>query len=367
MEEKVVRLDPWGTQTVKDYKAVMKEFGIQDFKPLLSRIQGPNRYMRRGIIFGHRDFDRYLNSMVAGEKCAMLTGFMPTGQMHFGSKMVADEIVWFQQLGAEPFVLIADIESYAVREISLEQGKRNGIDMLLSLIALGLKPDNAHVYFQSNYKTPYYRLQNMVSRRVTFNELKAMYGDEVTTSKIMSALMQVSDILHPELAEFGAFKNVVVPVGVDQDVHIRLTRDIADRSELGLKRPSSIYHSFMEGLDGGKMSKSRPDSVISLTDTEKEALRKLRSALDGGRDTAEEMKRLGGQPEECMVFSMLQYHLVEDDKELKGWAQECRSGSMLCGDCKMKACKLLAEFLADHQKKREAARKLLPDFGIEEK
>lgn len=359
------RLDPWGSEMVDDYKAIMDEFGISPFKPLLPKVPNPHPLMRRGIIFGHRDFDRYLDAMKAGAPVALLTGFMPTGSMHLGSKMVADEIIWFQQQGVEVFTLIADLESYCVRHISLEEGRKNAIDMLLSLIALGLKTKNCHIYFQSNYKPLYYKLENMLSRRVTQNEFKALYGDDVTPGKMTSALLQMADILHPQLKEFGGFPNVVVPVGIDQDVHIRLCRDLASRSELTLRPPSSIYHEFMPGLDGGKMSKSRPDSVISLTDTEKEAVRKMKLSLDGGRDTADDMRRLGGRPEKCMVFSVLKYHLVSDDKQLTKWGEECKSGSLMCGDCKIRTCKLLTEFLAEHQKKREEARSKLSDFGIE--
>ncbi len=93
MEEKVGRLDPWGSDLVKDYEGVMTEFGIQKFAPLLKKMKAPHLYMSRGIIFGHRDFDKYLDAVKKGEKCALLTGMMPTGPLHFGSKMVADEIV----------------------------------------------------------------------------------------------------------------------------------------------------------------------------------------------------------------------------------------------------------------------------------
>ena len=359
------RLDPWGSELVHDYDGVMAEFGISQFKPLLKKLPSLHPYMKRGIIFGHRDFDKYLDALKRGEKCALLTGMMPTGPLHFGSKMVGDEVVWFQKQGAEIFFLIADLEAFAVRGISLEAGRKNALDIILSLIALGLEPQHCHVYFQSDYLPAYYRLENMLSRRVTHNEFKALYGDEVTPGKMVSALLQVADILHPQLKEFGGFSHVVVPVGVDQDVHIRLTRDLASRmSEFSFKAPSSIYHRFQEGMDGGKMSKSRPDSVISLTDPVAEAVRKLRAALDGGRDTAEQMRKLGGQPDKCMVFSMLMYHLVGDDDQLKKWEAECRSGSLLCGDCKKRACALMEAFMNDHLEKREKAKKRLPEFGI---
>ena len=356
------RLDPWGSGLVKDYEGIMQEFGIKNFAPLLSNMRNPLHLMRRGIIFGHRDFDKYLESMRSG-KYALLTGFMPTGSMHFGSKMVADEIIWFQELGAEVFIPIADIEAYSVRRIPMSECRSNAISLIKDLIALGLKPDKCHIYFQSDYKPAYYRMEHMFGRRVTLNEFKALYGDEVTPAKMQSALLQAADILHPELDEFGGFKNVVVPVGIDQDVHIRLTRDLVDRSEFGLKPPASIYHRFMPGLDGGKMSKSRPDSVISLTESVKSGIRKLRNALDGGRDTAEEQKKLGGRPEKCMVFQMLKYHLVKDDKELEEWRDECRNG-LLCGTCKNRAVKLLAGFLEEHKKRFDEAENLLPEFGI---
>lgn len=364
MEEPVGRLDPWGADLVKDYEGIMSEFGIQKFGPLLKRMKEPHPYMRRGIIFGHRDFDKYLDAVKKGERCALLTGMMPTGPLHFGSKMVADEIVWFQRLGVEVFFLIADLEAFAVRGISLEDGRKNALEIIISLIALGLEPTRCHIYFQSDYLPVYYRLENMLSRRVTQNEFKALYGDEVTPGKIMSALIQAADILHPQLVEVGGFSHVVVPVGIDQDVHIRLTRDLTARmSEFSFKAPSSIYHKFQEGLDGGKMSKSRPDSVISLTDPVAEAVRKLRSALDGGRETSERQKKLGGEPDKCMVFSMLMYHLVGDDVELASWEKECRSG-MLCGDCKKRACALMEAFMKDHASKREDAKKRLIQFGV---
>ena len=112
------------------------------------------------------------------------------------------------------------------------------------------------------------------------------------------------------------------------------------------------------------MSKSRPFSVIDLTESEKSAVKKMNAALTGGRDTVEEQRKIGGQPDKCMVFSMLKYHLVEDDKTLLKWKEECKAGSLTCGECKMRTIKLLAEFLEDHQKKRKQAENKLEDYGI---
>jgi len=44
-----------------------------------------------------------------------------------------------------------------------------------------------------------------------------------------------------------------------------------DHGDFGFIPPASIYHRFMTGLTGGKMSSSRPESHISLTEEPKEA------------------------------------------------------------------------------------------------
>ena len=131
--------------------------------------------------------------------------------------------------------------------------------------------------------------------------------------------------------------------------------------------PASTYHKFMTGLQGGKMSSSIPDSIIALTEEPKAAAKKIMRAKTGGRVTLEEQKEHGGVPDECTVYELMLYHLVEDDNEVLGIRNECMSGDLMCGTCKKRAAGLMEEFLTDHQKKREAARERLPEFGIDHK
>ncbi len=358
------RIDPWGTGLrITDYSRLMKVFGIRPFVEVLPRMMEAGlpiiRYMRRGIIFGHRDFDKVvLEPLARGEKVAVLTGFMPSGRFHFGHKLTGDQLVYYQrELGVKVFVALADAEAYAVRRLPREEIIRIAVEeYVANLIALGLDPEKTEFYFQTNRGTPYYRLIQLFSGKVTAAEMEAIYGD-LTPAKVVAALTQAADILHPQLDEYGGYKNVVVPVGADQDPHLRLTRDLADRLEgLGLKRPASTYHKLIRGLDGGKMSSSRPDYTIFLTDPPEEARRKLMRALTGGRATAEEQRRLGGVPENCTVYDLYLYHLVEDDDELGQIYTSCRRGTLLCGPCKRNAASLLEDFLRQHQEKLEWAR-----------
>jgi len=354
------RLDPWGKGDVGDYEDLFKEFGIESFDKYRERFE--NRYVRRGVIFGQRDFGRIAEAIEKKKPFAMMTGLMPSGKFHFGHKMVADQIIWYQKMGAGTFICSADLEAIVVRDVSLEDARRIAIEeYLTNYVALGLTEKNLTFWFQTDYKVPYYRFRDMLSKKVTLNELRAIYGDDLTTGKLFSAITQAADILHPQLREFGGPRPTVVPVGVDQDPHIRLTRDLAGRfqSEYRFIPPSSTYHKFMRGLTGGKMSSSDPSSYIALTEDPDTAKKKIMNSKTGGRATVKEQKELGGVPEDCTVYEMLVYHLTDSDKELEDVYASCRSGGRICGECKKICAEKLAEFLKEHQKKRKEAGKLV--------
>jgi tryptophanyl-tRNA synthetase len=217
---------------VEDYTKLFEEFGISSFEDVLSELRDPHPYMRRKIIFGHRNYDSVLRAMARHEPFAVLSGFMPSGRAHFGHMMVMNEIIWHQKQGADAFAAIADMEAHAVRGISWERCRALGIDeYILSLIALGFQPEeNSHVYFQSEN----YKMRNLafeLGREANFSEVSAIYGftGETHISHMESVMAQSADILHPQLKEFGGPKPVVIPVGADQDPHIKLTRDLAYR------------------------------------------------------------------------------------------------------------------------------------------
>lgn len=417
-------ITPWEVEGVVNYSRLIEEFGLSDFSKLLNSIPNAHKLMRRGVVFAHRDYERIIEAMKKKEPFAVMSGFMPSGEIHFGHKMTMDEIVWHQKMGAKAFVAIADLEAHLVRGISWDKTRELGVKYVKSIIALGLE-ENSVIYFQSKNE----HVKNLaleLSSEVNFNEMRAIYGftGEMSVSKAIVSLIQSADILHPQLKEFGGPKAVVVPVGVDQDPHLRLTRDLASRmkifslekidrgvrvrskreeflekvAKLGFETrkfsghvdvfgneeeiekeireleialggyafipPSSTYHRFTTGLVGGKMSSSKPESYISLFEEPDLAVKKLRNALTGGRATAEEQRREGGNPESCVVFEFYAFHLVEDDKELERIREDCKGGRILCGKCKKYAENLLLEFLKEHKEKADEAESKLGDYEI---
>jgi tryptophanyl-tRNA synthetase len=351
-------VNPWEVSGDVDYNRLIKEFGIVPLKSL-PEIFEKNVLFRRQTIFAHRDFQKILNCVKNKKPFVLMTGLMPTGKFHLGHMLLAQQMIFYQNLGAKLYIAVADVEAYNTRGISLEECRKNAYEQYIkNYIALGLKPKNCEIYFQSerskkaNKSNNYYKLQNLVAKHVTFNEFKAVYGD-ITPGKMISALLQVSDMLSPQMNEFEGDVPVVVPVGIDQDPHLRLARDISHRIKHFKCNPvSSTYHLFMPGLKGGKMSSSDSDSFIALTDSEKDVENKIkRYAFSGGRDTLEEHRRLGGNPDIDVCFQYLKFFFEDNDIKLKKIYDDYKSGKMLTSELKKYTIDKINSFLKEHQKK----------------
>ncbi|MGP6239702.1 tryptophan--tRNA ligase [Cuniculiplasma sp. SKW4] len=416
-------VNPWGSSQIEDYERMRREFGIPEFNFSMDN----NIFARRNLIIGHRDFEYISESIKRGNKFYAMTGLMPSGDMHIGNKTVIDLIIYFQTKGADVHIAVADLESYATRGISLERAKELAIEnFLLNYIALGLKPCN--FYFQSE-SAKVQRFSYVLSKEVNMSEMKAIYGfeDSKRMLEIESPLIQASDIMSPQI--YGGPAPTIVPVGADQDPHIRLTRDISGRmnifrlsTEKGIEisiggnddptesmkmaekilqnnradkiyknpkyriikaegedvdlfnlmqdlaiaerkinrfstiAPSSVIMRLETGIRGGKMSKSVPESTISLNEDPKVAEKKIMRGVTGGRESIEEQKKLGGNPYSCPIFELYLYHLSSDDRDLNGIAEDCISGKRMCGECKREAADRMASMLRDLKEKREEAR-----------
>lgn len=358
-------IDPWGQVNVKNYDQLCKDFGIAKFTKMVSELPEAPPYMRRGGVFGHKDFERILKAIKEKKDFVMMTGLMPSGRFHFGHKLVADQIIYYQKLGAECFVTAADLEAYLTRDVPIEQARKIAIEeYLTNYIALGLKPEKTHFYFQTEGKQEYMNLSKFVAKKTTFNEIRAIYGN-VSPSKIVAALTQVADILHPQLKEFGGPRPTIVPVGADQLPHINLTRDIAARMQADYKfiLPSATFHILGPGLQGGKMSSSVPESAIFLSDPPKVVEKKIKKyAFSGGQSTIEEHRKLGGNPDIDVSFQWLKLLFEEDDGKLKEIEEDYRSGKLLSGELKQILIEKVNKFLTEHGKRREKAKKMVDKF-----
>ena len=363
------KVTPWEVEGNIDYDRLMREFGITPMKELPQIFQ-KNVLFRRNIVFAHRDIQKILEAVKAKKPFAVMTGLMPTGKFHIGHMLLVEQLKFWQSLGAKLYIAVADSEAYNARGQSLEDSKKIAVEeYILNYIALGLKSENCEIYFQSarskdaKKSNAYYKLAAMASAHATFNEFKAIYGD-ISPGKMTASLIQTSDMLHAQLPEFDGVCSVLVPVGVDQDPHLRIARDISQRIKFQkFMQLSSTYHLFAPGLKGGKMSASDPTSYIALTDTPEEAETKIKQhAFSGGQPTLEEHRKKGGNPDIDISYQYLRIFFEPDDKKLEKIYKDYKSGKLLTGELKQILIDKIKPFLKEHQKKRVLARKSISKF-----
>lgn len=224
-----MEINPWSSSQFADYDRLREEFGIGAFDLDRFPIPDPSILFRRGVVFGQRDFSLIHDAMMGGQPYSILTGLMPSGKMHFGHKMVIDQVLYFQRHDANVHIAVADIEAWGARGKPFDETQEMAIEeYILSYIAMGLKPEKCEVYFQSKRK-PVTDIAFKHARKVNLSEMKAIYGfgDSTNMAHMFAPLVQVGDILHVQLEEYDSPLPTLVPVGVDQDPHLRLTRGIA--------------------------------------------------------------------------------------------------------------------------------------------
>ncbi len=363
-------VNPWEVKGDIDYSKLMKDFGIRKIENLPTNFKD-NVLFRRGIVFGHRDFERILDCIKNKRKFVMMTGLMPSGKFHLGHMLVAQQFSFYQKLGAKLYIAVADLEAYNTRNKNIKELREIAIDQyLINYIALGLEKKNCDFYFQSDRSnngkkaSAYYSLAERFARYATFNEFKAVYG-ELSPGKISSSLLQAADMFHAQLPEFEGRVPVVVPVGSDQDPHLRIARDIGSRfKDYNFIQLSSTYHTFLPSLKGsGKMSSSDEASYIAMTDSEKDVENKIKKyAFSGGQGSLEEHRKKGGNPDIDVSFQYLKMFFEPNDKKLEEIYHSYKSGKLLTGELKAILIEKINKFLKEHQKKRELAKKQIDKF-----
>ena len=225
-----MEIDPWASKGIKNYDEICEKFGLEKIDH--TTLPEPTHLHRRGIIFAHRDLDSILNARKAGKPFGVLSGLMPSGQMHLGHKMVIDQARWFQDLGGDVTIAVADLEAHATRGLSLEKCRKYAVEEYISNYAgMGLNPDKTSIYFQSE-RAIVQKMGFTLGTKTNLSEMEAIYGFTGKTSlaHVQSPLVQAGDIVHPQLEEYGGLRPIVVPVGMDQDPHIRLTRGMVSKT-----------------------------------------------------------------------------------------------------------------------------------------
>jgi tryptophanyl-tRNA synthetase len=261
----------------------------------------------------------------------VLSGIQPTGRFHWGNYFGAIRQYIALQGNAQSFYFIADWHALTtIRDGAKLRQLR--YDAALDLLALGLDPAQATLFFQSDVPEVA-ELQWLLMTVTPMGLLEKCHAYKDKKAKGLAA--DAGLFTYPVLmaADILAYDSDVVPVGVDQVQHIEVARDIALRINnfygevLVLPNARTLDDSAkVPGTDGEKMSKSYDNTIDCFEEPKK--LRKKIMAIKTDSTPVEEPKL----PEMCSVFTL--YKLFATPEQQATLAARYRAGGMGYGEAK---------------------------------
>jgi len=361
---------PWHVEGNIDYDKLIKRFGTEkissELRDRIKKITGEDHFMlRRGIFFSHREMNRILDDYEKGNKFFLYTGRGPSGHTHIGHLVPWVFAKWLQEkFDVNMYFQLTDDEKfYSKPNLTLEETGKFAYENALDFIALGFKPEKTKIIINTRNIQTLYPIAAEVAKKINFSNTKATFGFTNETN--------IGMIFYTSLQSAPCFiedKPVLIPLGVDQDPHFRLTRDIAPK--IGKPKPALIHNIMIPGLEGpgGKMSASNENSTIYTTDAPDVVEKKINKyAFSGGQPDIEQHRKLGGNPDIDVSYQYLRIFFEPDDNKLKTIYEEYKSGKLLTGELKAILIKKINDFLVVHQEKREKAKDQIEQFLFENK
>ncbi len=366
----MAKVTPWDVSGKVDYEKLIKDFGVKKIdtalKKRLEADAGTSHFMiRRNIFFAHRDLNWLFNEFEKGNEFFLYTGRSPSGPMHLGHIFPLIFTKWLQDTyGVELWFQFPDEEKFLFKkDLAFEDTQKYLHENMLDVIAIGFDPKKTHFIVDTQHAGLLYKQACKVAKKITYSQVKSTFGftNESNIGTIFYTSMQTVPAFLPSVL---AGKNIpcLIPHAIDQDPHFRLTRDILPK--LGFYKPASIQCQFLPPLTGveGKMSSSEGQSIY-LTDDPKTVKKKINKyAFSGGKETVEEHRKKGGNPDIDVSFQYLRMLFEEDDQKLAQIEADYRSGKLLTGELKAILIEKINTFLAQHQKRREKAKSQVDKF-----
>lgn len=365
------KVNPWEVEGKVDYDKLAKFFGVSLIdEKILERMRRITKdlhvLIRRRYFFAHRDLDKILDAHENKIGFFLYTGRGPSGPMHLGHLIPFLFTKWLQEkFDVNVYIEITDDEKFLEpkRKLNLEDTRKWAYENILDIIAVGFDENKTFIFQDTEYIKNVYPLVLKIAKKINFSQVKAVFGFKNETN--------IGLIFFPSLQIVPTFfenKPCLIPAAIDQDPFWRLQRDVAEA--LGKFKSSQIHSKFLPPLTGieGKMSSSKPETAIYLTDDEKTVREKIyKYAFSGGQPTIELHRKLGGNPEIDVSFQWLKIMFEEDDQKLKKIEEDYRSGRLLTGELKEILIEKLTSFLENHNERRKKAKDLVKVFKYEGK
>ncbi len=290
----------------------------------------------------------------------VMSGIRPTGFLHLGNYFGALKNYVRMQDEYDCYFMVADLHSLTTHPDTSEL-KLNVHRVLSENIACGLDPDKATLYCQSHIRetSELYLYLNMLAykgeleKTATFKDKVRQHPENANAGLLTYPVLQTADII--------LHRASLVPVGKDQEQHLEMARNFANRFN---HRYSDVFpepHAFnyggelikVPGLDGkGKMSKSENQLATIYLSDDDDLIRKkvMKAKTDSG--PVESNAPIPDYIEN--IFSLMR--LVSPPDVIEKYQEDYVKGSIRYGDMKKQLGEHMVQFIAPIREKSEAIR-----------
>jgi len=281
----------------------------------------------------------------------ILSGIQPSGKLHIGNYLGAIRQHIAMQEEGEAYYFIADFHALTtIRDAPVL--RQMILDVALDYLALGLDPNKATFYRQSDIPDVT-ELTWLLTTVTPMGLLERCHSFKDKTARGISAdhglfaypVLMAADILIVDAN--------IVPVGKDQKQHVEVTRDIAQRFNHVYDRevfiiPEDRIHvdtGVVPGIDGQKMSKSYGNDIGIFT--EGKALKQKVMSIVTDSAPVEEPK----DPDTNNVFNILR--LFAPEEETAEWRERFTAGGLKYVEVKKRLKELLDERFGEARERRK--------------
>ncbi len=287
------------------------------------------------------------------DKKKVYSGIRATGRLHLGNYFGA--VKGMLELQDQYDCVFSVVDLHAITTpYDPKVLQQNVKDVVLDYLAAGLNPEKCLIEIQSRVPEhtelayllgtiyPVSRLEDLP----TYKDKKAQYPKYVNMGLLYYPVLMAADIL--------LYKANLVPVGIDQEPHLEVAREIARKfnSTYGEIFPEperfATKGEYVPSLTGeGKMSKTVEGSSILLTDDLETIKKKLAAVPTDSGTTGGEVPKTGGV---ANLFVLLKLFGKED--LYTKFAQDFNNGIIRYSDMKSDLANAIFEGLLPIQKKR---------------
>jgi tryptophanyl-tRNA synthetase len=292
---------------------------------------------------------------MATSKEIVVSGIRSTGYLHLGNYFGAIRNYIKMQETFNCYFFVADWHSLTTHPDPKDL-RANVFRVLAENIASGLDPEKVALYVQSDVPeiAELYLLLNMMAYKgelekvPTFKDKVRLQPENVNAGLLTYPVLMSADIL--------IHRGVKVPVGKDQEQHLEMARNYAQRfnNRYGYVFPEPVPFNFgddlvkIPSLDGkGKMSKSENQmATLYLSDSDEQIREKLKKAKSDSGVAVE------GQPmPEAVQNLFLLMQQVSAPDTIQFYQDQYNTTGIRFGDLKKQLGEDMVKFIAPIREK----------------